>query len=110
MTEDPIGSGHRRPIRVAPRPPSGRGYLYQILALLGFASALWLHRLSQPTLVMTGDSDPITPAINGRILATLIPDARQVTVPGAGHLFPLTRATATARLVTEFLDTPAESG
>jgi poly(3-hydroxyalkanoate) depolymerase len=83
--------------------PSRRGYLYQVLALRGFASGLWLHSLSQPTLVLVGDSDPIVPAVNGRILAGLIPHARLETVHGAGHLFLLTRSETSARLIFEFL-------
>jgi poly(3-hydroxyalkanoate) depolymerase len=84
--------------------PSRWGYLYQLLALRGFASGLWLHNLTQPTLVLAGDSDPIVPNINGRILAGLIPNARLETVPGAGHLFLLTRSEISARLISEFLE------
>jgi poly(3-hydroxyalkanoate) depolymerase len=83
--------------------PSGRGYLYQVLALRRFASGLWLHRLSQPTLVLHGDADPIVPAVNARILAARIPNAQLVMVPGGGHLFLLTRAPAMAQLITDFL-------
>lgn len=83
--------------------PSRRGYLYQVLALRGFASGLWLHNLTQPTLVLAGDHDPIVPNVNGRILAGLIPNARLETVHGAGHLFLLTRSEISARMISEFL-------
>src|SRR5262249_28593804 len=85
------------------RSPSRRGYLYQVLALRGFASAVWLHKLGQPTLVLTGDCDRIVPPVNGRILARLIPDARLETVPDAGHLFLFTRPERSAGIVLEFL-------
>jgi poly(3-hydroxyoctanoate) depolymerase len=85
------------------RSPSGRGYLFQVLALRRFASGLWLHHLRQPTLVLHGQADPIVPAVNARILAARIPNARLVTVPGGGHLFLLTRAPAMGRLITDFL-------
>ena len=58
-----------------------------------------------PTLVLTGESDPIVPVTNGRILAGRIPDARLEVVPG-GHLFLLTHAEAMAALINEFLDAP----
>ena len=56
----------------------------------------------QPTLVMAGTDDPIVPVANGRILAKLIPDARQVTVDD-GHLFLVTRPKDSADIVPNFL-------
>lgn len=103
IVDDPEMLSRQRYIRFT-RSPSGRGYLYQVLALRRFVSALWLHRLRQPTLVLHGDADPIVPVANARILAARIPDARLVTVPGGGHLFLLTRPQEMARLITDFLD------
>ena len=102
IVDDPETLARQRHIRFT-RAPSARGHLYQVLALRSFASGLWLHHLRQPTLVLHGDADPIVPVANGQILASRIPDARLVTVPGGGHLFLLTRPTAMARLVTDFL-------
>ncbi|HEV8623253.1 MAG TPA: alpha/beta fold hydrolase [Acidimicrobiia bacterium] len=83
--------------------PTGRGYLYQVLALRRFVSGLWLHRLRQPTLVVHGDADPIVRLANGRILAARIPHARLHIVPGGGHLFLVTRPEEMAGLITGFL-------
>src|SRR5208282_5321614 len=47
--------------------PSNVGYLYQLLALAGWTSLLWLRSLRQPTLVVMGRDDPIVPMVNGRI-------------------------------------------
>jgi poly(3-hydroxyoctanoate) depolymerase len=102
IIDDPEMLSRQRHIRFT-RSPSGRGYLYQVLALRRFVSGLWLHRLRQPTLVLHGDADPIVPVANARILAARIPDARLVTVPGGGHLFLLTRPEAMAELITDFL-------
>lgn len=102
ITDDPEMLSRQRHIRFT-RSPSGRGYLFQILALRRFASVLWLHRLRQPTLVLHGDADPMVPVANGRILASRIPDARLVTVPGGGHLVLLTRPAEMAGVVTRFL-------
>ena len=78
------------------------GYYLQLLAALGWTSLPWLALLPQPTLVMVGRDDPLVPELNGRILARLIPDARLVSIDD-GHLFLVTRAADSARLVSEFL-------
>ena len=86
------------------RPPTAAGYLGQLVASIGWTSVTWLPRLSVPTLVMTGDDDPIIPTVNGRILASLIPGARLYVVRGGGHLFLLEEAAASAAVIDEFLD------
>ena len=81
---------------------SDYGYYLQLLACFGWSSLPWLPFLAQPTLVMAGTDDPLVPVVNGRILATLIPNARLVTVDD-GHLFLITSAGATAPIIAEFL-------
>lgn len=82
--------------------PGGRGYVYQLLAVWGWSSLLWLGCLRQPTLVMHGDDDPIVPLVNAKILASRI---RQATlhVVEDGHLFLVTRTSEVAPLVRDFL-------
>jgi poly(3-hydroxyoctanoate) depolymerase len=86
------------------RPPSLAGYAGQLYAITGWSSMPWLHTLRQPTLVISGDDDPIIPLINGRILAWRIPNASLHVVRGGGHLFILERPADIAELVTSFLD------
>ena len=81
---------------------SDYGYYLQLAAGFGWSSLPWLALLSQPTLVMAGTDDPIVSAINGRILARLIPDARLVTIDD-GHLFLLTSARQSADVIADFL-------
>jgi poly(3-hydroxyalkanoate) depolymerase len=81
---------------------SDYGYYLQLLAGFGWSSLPWLHALAQPTLVMAGTDDPIVPVANGRILASLIPDARLVTIDD-GHLFLVTSARESAATIAEFL-------
>ena len=81
----------------------GLGYLGQLWAGSAGASLPWLSRLAVPTLVMTGDDDPIIPTVNGRLLAHLIPGARLHIVPGGGHLFLLEEAASSAAVIVEFL-------
>ncbi len=54
---------------------SGLGYLYQLAAVACWTSLFFLPLIRQPTLVMGGDSDPLVPVTNARILAGLIPNA-----------------------------------
>lgn len=44
-----------------------------------------LRALSTPTLVLHGEEDPLPPAVAGDI-ADLLPNARRVLVPSAGHM------------------------
>jgi pimeloyl-ACP methyl ester carboxylesterase len=52
---------------------------------------------------MAGTDDPLVPAVNGRILAKLIPNAELVTIDD-GHLFLITSAPSCAKIVSQFLD------
>jgi poly(3-hydroxyalkanoate) depolymerase len=80
----------------------GLGYLYQLLAMVGWSSLPWLWTLRQPTLIIMGRDDPIVPVINGRILAHLIPNAR-LEIIDDGHLFMVTRPQETAERIEKFL-------
>lgn len=86
--------------------PSPRGYLYQLLAMLGWTSLPALPFLAKETLVMMGEDDAIVPVINGRILASLIPNARLEVFPRAGHLFLLTHPEESVAAIRGFLDAP----
>jgi poly(3-hydroxyalkanoate) depolymerase len=85
-------------------PPSPLGYAYQLYATAGWSSLPWLHRISQPTLVVAGEDDPSVPLRNGRILAARIPDSRLHVVTGGGHLFLLDEPESSAAAIRTFLD------
>lgn len=90
------------------RPPSQKGYLFQLAAMLGWTSAFYLPFLKARTLVLMGEVDRIVPLINGKLLTRLIPNATLKTVPG-GHLFLVTRPAETFPIIEDFLagdDTP----
>lgn len=82
--------------------PQTVGYLWQVLALLGWTSVHWLFRLRQPTLIMVGSDDPLVPPVNGRIMKLLIPDAR-LAILDCGHLFLLTQGNLVTSVVKGFL-------
>jgi pimeloyl-ACP methyl ester carboxylesterase len=71
-------------------PPDPLGYAWQLAALSTDVGSLpWLHRVTQPTLVVTGDDDPVMPLANALLLAHRLPDARLLVAPGEGHLLLL---------------------
>lgn len=84
------------------KPGTFLGYLMQLFAGWLWTSIFWLRGLRQPTLVMAGADDPLTPPINSRLLAWLIPHARLVTFD-CGHLFLLTRRVKVAAEMGPFL-------
>ncbi len=82
--------------------PHWLGYLYQQLAFWGWTSLPWLPLLPQPTLILSGNDDPLVPVVNARILAALIPHAR-LEVVDDGHLFLLTNPSLVAPAIRDFL-------
>jgi poly(3-hydroxyalkanoate) depolymerase len=84
--------------------PQFMGYVYQLVAGMGWTSIHWLHRIRQPTLVMAGADDPLVPPVNARIIAMLIPNNRLFILPGGGHLFMLHSLDKVAPVICEFLD------
>lgn len=91
--------GHLRFVR----PPSVRGYLWQLAAIAGWTSVFRLPRLRAPTLVLAADDDPIVPLANARILATRIPNARLHVIHEGGHLFLVTHSEEVAPETERFL-------
>ncbi len=72
-------------------PPSPKGYLYQLGAMIGWSSLPFIRHIKAPTLVLAGDKDHIVPPINGHILHTLLKNSKLHIFEGAGHLFILSR-------------------
>jgi pimeloyl-ACP methyl ester carboxylesterase len=72
-------------------------------AIKGFESSSRVGSITVPTLVLHGDADTVVPLERGEELARLIPGARLVVLPGAGHNY-LAGATALANQeVSDFL-------
>jgi poly(3-hydroxyalkanoate) depolymerase len=107
------GSARRDPDGVSARmhgqnrvgPPAG--YLYQLAAGAGWTSLPFLPLLRQPTLIISGDDDPIVPLANARLMNALIPRSRLHVYHG-GHLALATEADELAPVVSSFLGEPDE--
>ena len=62
-----------------------------------------LKTVKSPTLVLDGTQDVITPPANSSTLASLIPDAKLVLFPKAGHSFLFQYPQKVARAINAFL-------
>jgi pimeloyl-ACP methyl ester carboxylesterase len=85
------------------RPSDPLAALYRMAGLFGWTSLPWMWAISQPTLIIAGDDDPVTPHVNHRVMAALIPRARLHTVKGGGHLALLESPHQVGPVITSFL-------
>ncbi len=79
-----------------------RGYIYQLAASAGWTSLPFLPLLTQPTLIMSGDDDPIIPLANPRLMHRLIRHSRLHVFRG-GHIGLIAEAAELAPVVQGFL-------
>jgi pimeloyl-ACP methyl ester carboxylesterase len=77
--------------------------LYRMAPLFGWTSLPWLWAIGHPTLVIAGDDDPVTPLVNHRVIASLMPRATLHTVRGGGHLVLLDSAHEVGPVISSFL-------
>src|SRR5690348_9437647 len=98
------GDGARIAAQTHPgsRVGSAQGYLYQLAAGAGWTSIPFLPFVRQPTLILSGDDDPLIPLANARIMRALIPGARLHVFHG-GHLGLVTEAATLAPVIEDFL-------
>ena len=61
------------------------------------------RRIKNPTLVVVGESDKITPPSYADMFTSLIPDSRSVVMENAGHMMPHERPSEFAKVVADFL-------
>jgi len=87
--------------------PTRSGYVYQLMAMMGWTSLPFLRLLPHETLVLAGDRDNIVPLANAKILNFMIPKSELHLVENGGHLFALSRAKEVIPVLKNFLDRPA---
>ncbi|MEK7264599.1 MAG: alpha/beta hydrolase [Pseudomonadota bacterium] len=87
-------------------PPTRTGYVYQLMAMMGWSSLPFLPLLPQETLVMAGDRDNIVPLANAKILKFMIRKSELHVVEDGGHLFVLSQAKKVLPVLKNFLDRP----
>jgi pimeloyl-ACP methyl ester carboxylesterase len=83
----------------------------EIIQQQGFASGTWrgscdrLSNITQPTLVIVGDQDLLTPAANSIMMAQKIPNSWLVIIQGTGHGMMLQVPNEFGAIVRTFLET-----
>jgi len=87
-------------------PPSVKGYLFQLTAMMGWSSLPFIRRIRAKALVIMGDNDHIVPVVNGRLLHFMLRRSQLKVIKGAGHLFLLTRRQETVDLIRDFFNEP----
>ena len=90
------------------RPTDTLAALYRTAALYGWTSLPWLWAIRQPTLIIAGDDDPITPLINHQVIAMLMPQATLRIMKGGGHLVLADSAEQVGPVITSFLQGDAD--
>jgi 3-oxoadipate enol-lactonase len=80
-----------------------QAYRRATLAVASFWPGPALKRIACPTLIIAGDADRVVPDIYQARLRRALPDARFVSVPGAGHACNIDHAEAVNAAVLEFL-------
>jgi pimeloyl-ACP methyl ester carboxylesterase len=85
-------------------------YGFSIEAILGQMQAIMAHKatdrlaqVSSPTLVLTGDADRLISPANSEVLASSIPGAKLVRIPGGTHGFNIETPDVFNRAVLDFL-------
>jgi pimeloyl-ACP methyl ester carboxylesterase len=61
-----------------------------------------LATIGLPTLVLVGTADILTPPRDSRQIASLVPDASLVELPGAGHMLMYERSAEVDVLIVDF--------
>jgi poly(3-hydroxyalkanoate) depolymerase len=92
----------RQVFRTQAHAGSRRGYLYQLAAGASWTSLPFLGLIKQPTLILSGDDDPIIPLANAHLMARLIRRS-ELHVYHGGHVELVTEAPALTPVITEFL-------
>jgi pimeloyl-ACP methyl ester carboxylesterase len=95
--------------RMAKR-PHPVSYYAQIAAVSAWSSLPWLDQIKAPTLVVTGDDDPLVAPANSFLLAARIPRARLVIIATEGHLLLFDDNGNAHDPIREFLLAPSVSG
>jgi 3-oxoadipate enol-lactonase len=84
-------------------PTRGRVFKAQFGAIVGHDCSQTVSALSQPTLVVHGEDDPLIPVENGKRLAARIAGARLLLLDPCGHFPHFERPAETSSAILSFL-------
>jgi len=78
-------------------------FLLQLGAAMSHDTLEQVKNIKAPTLVITGDLDPMAPVENARFLAEQIPDSTLVELPGVRHAFWVEKFVESSSIIIKFL-------
>lgn len=84
-------------------PTPAYAFQHQLAACIRHHTFNRLDQLQMPTLVFAGTADRLIPPQNSRLLASRIPRAELVLIPGHGHMLPSESPAAVAQVINNFL-------
>lgn len=70
---------------------------------MSYDATHWLHEVKAPTLVIAGEKDLITPPVNQRIFAELIPDSQFALIPEGSHCPQMEKRDLVNSILKKFL-------
>lgn len=85
------------------RPPSSRGYAFQLIAAATFSTFHLAPLIRHPTLILAGGDDPMVKTQNQHILHRMLGNSELRILENAGHLLLLDSPETCAHIVTSFL-------
>ncbi|HUY78454.1 MAG TPA: alpha/beta hydrolase [Ktedonobacterales bacterium] len=93
---------------LATRQPTAPGILHRdLVACDAFDITTELAKITQPTLVVVGAEDRLTPPKYATFLAERMPHAQAVVIPGAGHYVPIEAPDTLASVIHHWLAEPS---
>ncbi len=85
------------------KPASLKAFIFRTAPLMGWTALPFLPFIRKPTLIVAGDDDPVTPLINHRIMAKLIPNSQLHVVKDGGHMALLDSPERCGPVIARFL-------
>lgn len=81
-----------------------RSYTARVTSVIDFDIRSRLGRINVPTLLITPQDDKLVGAAAAQQLLSGIPNAREVVLPGTGHMFRFTHPDLYGHTITDFID------
>jgi pimeloyl-ACP methyl ester carboxylesterase len=108
FTEQPDHTAQLREVMITEKKEQGQDALYRQLGAGVIHDTLnEVKNIKAPTLVITGELDPISPVKNARFLAEQIPNSTLAEIPEIYHAFWVEKYEEACKIITTFLKNPS---
>src|SRR5580693_1799948 len=83
--------------------PTPQGYMGQLQGIIQWEAYSRIAQITEPTLIIHGETDRLIPPANALLIIERIPGAKLVSIPHAGHIFETDQPGAAHLAIVEFL-------